>query len=69
VGGWERSIDIKLDENVLEITLHEVASEPPDPEGGRTVGAGRAAHDWADDIIEKRNKVHRWREIAQARIG
>jgi hypothetical protein len=45
--------------DALDVALHEVAGESADSESGGAGGAGRAAHDRADDIVEERDRVLR----------
>ena len=72
VGGGERPSPVKLDEGIVEPALHEIASQPADPQGGSAVRARRPAHHRADDVVEdadehgrsKRGASHQcWKKV------
>ena len=52
VGGGKGTIGVKLDEYILDVFIHQVATDSGYPQGGGTVRTGRPAHDGADDVVE-----------------
>ena len=58
VRGRERAVGVELDENLIDLAVHQVACHPPDAERGRAMRAGRPAHHRPDDVVEDAGIVH-----------
>ena len=48
----QRALAVELDQNLLEVGVHQVAGQPPNAQGGGAVGTRWPAHDGANDIVK-----------------
>ena len=49
---WQRTVHIKLNQDLVNFTAHEISTEPADAQGSGTMRAGGTAHHGSDNIIK-----------------
>jgi hypothetical protein len=49
---------VELDQDVGDVAVHQVARQPPDPQGGGAVRTRRPAHHGADHVVEDADGGH-----------
>ena len=58
VRGGQRAIAVELDEQVVDLAVHQVAGDPPDPQRRGAMGTRRPAHHGADHVVEDTDNHH-----------
>lgn len=56
MGSGQGTIGIKFDEDVLDVFIHQVATQAGNAQGGRTMRTGWPPHDWTNDVVEDAGK-------------